>query len=66
MSQVPSAFRHAPIAAILAKLFASLTQIVSNDAEESVKNLCVQLAELLFEYEIKKSTSAMEVESLLT
>jgi len=66
VSQVPSAFRHAPIAAILAKLFASLTQIVSNDAEESVKNLCVQLAELLFEYEIKKSTSAMEVESLLT
>ena len=29
VSQVPSAFRHAPIAAILAKLFSSLTQVAA-------------------------------------
>ena len=64
VNQVPSAFRHAPVAAILAKLFTS-TQVITDDAEESVKRLCDQLAELLFEHETKKSPSAVEVESLL-
>jgi len=64
VNQVPSAFRHAPVAVILAKLFAS-TQVMAGDTEESVNVLCDQLAALLFEHETKKSPSAAEIESLL-
>ena len=75
VSQVPAAFRHAPIATILPKLFESLGSDIyqandheSNDNvdnEEKVKSICEQLSHLLMLNDAAKVLSLSEVEILL-
>ena len=73
VSQVPTYFRHAPIAAILPKLFIFLaesnfkqtatSELVIN--EESIDKVCAQLAGLLIEHEADKLLSKTEIGLLL-
>ena len=75
VSQVPTYFRHAPIATILPKLFDFLAQTVFakmtvgknelNIKESTIKDICIQLAELLVEHEADKLLSKTEIELLL-
>lgn len=75
VSQVPAAFRHAPIATILPKLFESLDSDIyqanaheSNnnvDNEEKVKSICQQLSHLLVLNDVEKVLSLPEIEAVL-
>jgi len=69
VSQVPAAFRHAPIATILPQLFESSNQVdneVENQSSEiQVKQLCDQLSHLLQVQESDKDFSAAEINSSL-
>jgi len=69
VSQVPAAFRHAPIATILPQLFESSNQVdneVENQSSEiQVKQLCDQLSHLLQAQESDKVFSAAEINSSL-
>ncbi|MEG3754046.1 DNA mismatch repair endonuclease MutL [Psychromonas arctica] len=69
VSQVPAAFRHAPIATILPQLFESSNQVdneVENQSSEiQVKQLCDQLSHLLQVQESDKAFSAAEINSSL-
>ena len=75
VSQVPAAFRHAPIATILPKVFEYLGmksgsldamsfETIEND-ESQVKLLCDQLSHLLAENEPSKILSISEIEIVL-
>ena len=75
VSQVPAAFRHAPIATILPKLFESLDSDIyqyndreSNnhvDNEEKVKSICEKLSHLLVLNDVAKVLSLSEIETVL-
>ncbi|WP_409439093.1 DNA mismatch repair endonuclease MutL [Psychromonas sp. GE-S-Ul-11] len=69
VSQVPAAFRHAPIATILPQLFDSSNQVDSQvenqNSEQQVKQLCDQLSHLLVAQESEKAFSATEINPLL-
>ncbi|MEL0659323.1 DNA mismatch repair endonuclease MutL [Psychromonas arctica] len=75
VSQVPAAFRHAPIATILPKVFEYLGmksdgldamsfETIKND-ESQIKSLCDQLSHLLAENEPSKILSISEIEIIL-
>jgi len=68
VSQVPSPFRHAPIATILPKLFDYLVAQPNDDVahtEVSIKRLCDQLGFLLTHHDSDKWFSGEEIQTLL-
>lgn len=65
VSQVPAAFRHAPIATILPLLFSYLNDLDINDGDESISNLSSKLSDLLMDHETNKIMSADEIEQML-
>ncbi|MGJ8580923.1 MAG: DNA mismatch repair endonuclease MutL [Psychromonas sp.] len=64
VSQVPAAFRHAPIATILPALFERLNDADNQSSEQQVRQLCEQLSHLLQEQEVDKYYSTTEVMNL--
>jgi len=65
ISQVPTHFRHAPIAAILPVLFNYLGDTVVTEKTQDITLLCEKLSELLVSYDTDKIFSMSEVEDLI-
>jgi DNA mismatch repair protein MutL len=65
VTQVPSYFRHSPIAIILPKLFEYLNQSTSKQGEFDINLVCEQLSTLFVEHEPERILTVTEVELLL-
>ncbi|MDA7746727.1 DNA mismatch repair endonuclease MutL [Psychromonas sp.] len=65
VSQVPSHFRHSPIAAILPTLFDHLSHSELNESEGNLKVLCDLLSELLVTHDTDKVLTVAEIDLLL-
>ncbi|RBW47201.1 DNA mismatch repair endonuclease MutL [Psychromonas sp. B3M02] len=64
VSQVPAAFRHAPIATILPQLFDTSNEAEHLSSEQQVQQVCDKLSHLLHAQEQEKAFSATEVTPL--
>jgi len=66
VKQVPTYFRHAPIADILSQLFTFLATLTVEQAQQSIGQVCEQLATLLVKHDATTPFSNKELESMLT
>ena len=66
VKQVPTYFRHAPIADILSQLFTFLATLTVEQAQQSIGQVCEQLAVLLVKHDATTPFSNKELESMLT
>ena len=65
VSQVPAAFRHAPIASILPSLFEYLSQLEPTQDAPFLREVCDQLGHLLVSHDIDKVLSVADVVHLI-